>query len=136
MEKSDPKKTSLILITSPLIIYEITFTLFVIYYIQQGTAWFKISCLAIAVSVLTSCVKIFAGYKKWNASSGDHKKILTISLLVNLFFFALYLFCLLVQADQWKIPVSPPLIVIPLLSVPPLISFAAFLYSDTLHSGI
>ena len=130
MEKSDRKNTSLVILTGPLIIYEITFAIFVIYYIQEGITWFKISFLSISISVLIAFFKILSDYRQWN-TSGDNKKAYTISQFANLLYFSLYLFCLLVQADQWKVPFSPHLIIIPSLAIPPLIAFIEFLYSDT-----
>lgn len=131
MERSDSKKASLILRTGPLIIYEITFALFVIYYIKGRIIWFKISFLAIVISGLTSLIKIFFSYYQWNISAGENKKADTLSLFFNFLFFALYLFCLLVQGDQWKMAFSPHLIIIPSLAAPPLIAFAFYFFSDS-----
>jgi hypothetical protein len=135
MEKPDRKNVPLIIITSPLIVYEIAFGIFVIYYIQQGSTWFKVSSLAIAVAATTTFVKILIGYRKWNSSVNDKKKHILI-LVVSFLFFALYLFCLLVQLNQGRVKIAPPLFLIPLLAVPPFVSFAMLLYADTRHSAI
>ena len=134
MEKPNRKNVPLFLITSPLIVYEITFTIFVIYYIQQGSTWFKISSGAIIVAAITAFVKILIGYRKWNAE-GDNKKKYILILVVNFLFFVLYLFCLLVQLSQGRVQGTPPLFFIPLLAIPPFVSFAMFLYADTRHSA-
>jgi hypothetical protein len=134
MENKSPKGKSRIFLATHLLIYQITFALFVIYYIQQGMLWFKISWLAIFVSALTAFTRIISGYKSGRLP-GVKKKMYSISLAVNFIFFALYIFCLLVQLDQWRVPALPPLIVIPLLSVPLLISFASFLYTDIREPG-
>src|ERR1700740_3559179 len=128
MQRAEPKNTRLIFRLAPLIVYEISFSFFVIYYIQGGMIWFKISFIAIAVSFITSVVNILSGYVQSNEPVAGNKRIDTIGLFFNFFFLALYLFCLLVQVDQWGGPLSPRLIVIPFLSAPPLIAFAMFLY--------
>lgn len=131
MERAETKNTRLVFRIAPLVMYEITFSFFVIYYIQGGMTWFKISFVSIAVSFITSVAKIFSAYGQWNEPAGGNKKINTIGLFSNFFFLALYLFCLLVQADQWSGPLAPRIIVIPFLAAPPLIAFAMFLYSDS-----
>jgi uncharacterized membrane protein len=135
MENTSPKGKSSIFLATHLLIYQITFALFVIYYIQQGMLWFKISWIAIVVSALTAFARIISGYKL-NRLTGDNKKIFIISLLGNFLFFALYIFCMLVQKNQWKVLGSPPLVVIPLLAVPLLIAFASFLYTDAREPDI
>ena len=135
MENPGNKNIAFSAATATLIIYEITFTLFVIYYVQGGLTWFRISFMSIAISVFIAFIKTFRDYRQWNASSAPNKK--TISLLADFLFFALYLFCLLVQADQWKAPFLPNLIIIPFLAIPPLAAFIEFLYSDARkHPGV
>jgi hypothetical protein len=131
MERRGSDKASFILRTGPLIIYEITFTLFVIYYVQGGMIWFKISFLSIVISALVSFIKIFLSYRQWNLLPGKNKKTGIPGLFSDFLFFALYLFCLLVQMDQWKMPFTPHFIIIPFLAAPPLIAFAFFLYTDS-----
>jgi 1,4-dihydroxy-2-naphthoate octaprenyltransferase len=134
MAKPDRKKVPPIIIASPLIVYEIAFALFVIYYIQQGALWYNISSLSVAVAAITALVIVLIDFRRWSSSAGTNKKHFRF-LLFNLLFFALYLFCLLVLLNQVNARVSPPLFLIPLLAVPPFISFAAFLYDDSRHSA-
>lgn len=128
MEIQDGKKASLIIRAGPLIIYEITFTLFVIYYIRDEIIWFKLSFFSIVLSFLTSFGKILFSYRDLSESN---KKINELSYFLNFIFFAVYLFCLLVQTDQSKLAFAPHLILIPFLAIPPLIAFVLFLYSDS-----
>jgi hypothetical protein len=129
MEVPDSKKASLIIRAGPLIIYEITFTLFVIYYIRDEMIWFKLSFFSIVLSFLTSFGKILFSYR--DISSESNKKINELGHFFNFIFFAVYLFCLLVQTDQSKLAFAPHLIIIPCLAIPPLAAFVLFLYSDS-----
>jgi uncharacterized membrane protein len=135
MENNSPKGRSPVFHATQLIIYPITFALFVIYYIQQGMFWFKLSWLAIVVSAITAFIKILLSYKKRGVLPRGKQKANTLGIVLNFLFFAIYIFCLLVQIDQWNVPASPPLVVIPLLAIPLLISFALFLYADIRDAG-
>jgi hypothetical protein len=130
MKTKNPDNKPLLLLSSHLIVYEISFALIVIYYIQQGATWFKISFAAICMAELTAIIKTLSLYGKWNKATNEIKKATGINLLVNLSAVALYLFCLLVLANQLKMP-GPPLMLISLTALPPIITFVLFLYSDT-----
>jgi hypothetical protein len=134
MVKSDRKNVPLILITRPLIVYEITFALFVIYYIQQGTTWFTISSGAILLAAITALVNILIGYRKLNVAWNNKKYF--IILAVNFLFFALYLFCFLVQVNKGRVQVLPHFFFIPLLFIPPFVFFIMFLFAESRHSAI
>ena len=124
------------LFTFPLVVYEITFALFVIYYIQPGSLWLSISLISIAVSVLIIFLRIISTYSKWSGVQGPHKKIFLVNLYINFLFFALYLFCFLAHLDQRKEADSPSLVFICLLAAPPLTMYALYLYFDAKQPDI
>lgn len=130
MKKNKHNYSSLIYFIGPLIIYEITFAFFILYYSQQTGDWFRVSYLLICVAFIVAFVRILACFKKWEHSYATDRKAYIICLLSYFTNSVIYLFCLFIQADQWNQPQSPPSILFILLSIPLLLEFILFLAVD------
>jgi hypothetical protein len=122
--------SSLIDFIFPLVVYEITFALYIVFHSQQDRYWFKIAYISMGISFIIALVKTFACYKKWHqVFSLDRKAYLSC---LSFYFVSLlaYLICIFHQADQWYVPASPPVFIFVLLSIPPVIEFIIFLSLD------
>lgn len=110
----------------PLVIYEIIFVLFVVYYSQQDITWFRLAYTGTCIAFVISFIKILLAYKNWR-HDGPDKLSHTVNLICYFTSLLVYIFCLFILAEGWNNPVSPPIIIFILLSIPPVIEFIIFL---------
>ena len=123
--------STLVGIILPLVVYEITFALFVIYYSRQDASSFRITYLAMCIAFITSFIRIVSCYRKWGNAYATDRKLYFVSLLSCFTSFIVYLFSLFIQTHQWNEPAVPSLLVLVLLSIPPLLEFIIFLVAGT-----
>lgn len=130
MNSANHNHSSLIDFILPLVIYEITFALFVVFNAQQDRYWFKIAYISMGISFITALVKAFACYKKWHRVFTINKNAFLTCLVFYFISLVAYLVCIFQQAGQWYVPASPPAFIFILLSVPPVIEFVIYLSLD------
>lgn len=124
--KQNNSRSSLVYSLLPLVIYEIVFVLFVVYYSQQDIAWFRVAYSGTCIAFIIAFVKIIASYRIWQRvypGNSTH----TVGLVCCFASLVAYIFCLFILAESWAKPFSPPIIIFILLSIPPVIEFIIFL---------
>lgn len=129
-KKNKNNYSSLIYFIGPLIVYEIAFVIFILYYSRQNSNWFRISYLLIGIAFIVAFFRILGCFKKWEHSYASNRKAYIICLLSYFTNSVLYIFCLFIQADQWRSLQQPPSLLFILLAVPMLIEFILFLAVD------
>ena len=124
--KVNKGRSTLVYSLLPLVIYEIVFVLFVVYYSQQDITWFRIAYSGTCIAFLIAIIRIFAFYRLWQQAYPVNN-IHTVSLVCCFASLVAYIFCLFILAEGWTNPFSPPIIVFVLLSIPPVIELIIFL---------
>ena len=122
--------SSLVYTLVPLVIYEIIFVLFVVYYSQQDIYWFRSAYIGNCVAFVISFIKILVTYRNWQHEAPG-KLSHTAGLVCYFTSLVVYILCLFILAEGWNNPVSPPIIIFILLSIPPVIEFIIFLSADS-----
>ncbi|MET0393353.1 MAG: hypothetical protein ABW019_09440, partial [Chitinophagaceae bacterium] len=130
-ENNQPTLSTLIGFILPLVLYEITFALFVVYYSRQDASSFRITYLAMCIAFITSFIRIVSCYRKWGNAYATDRKVYFASLLSYFTSFIVYLFSLFIQTHQWNELATPSLLVLILLGIPPLLEFIIFLVAGT-----
>lgn len=113
----------------PLVIYEMIFVLFVVYYSQQDITWFRAAYIGTCIAFIISFIKILITYRNWqHAVPGKLSQ--TVGLVCYFTSLVVYILCLFILVEGWNNPISPPIIIFILLSIPPVIEFIIFLSVD------
>jgi hypothetical protein len=131
MKHNKYSRSSLIYFILPLLVYEIAFAGFVIYYSQQNSSWFRLTYVFICAAFIVAFIKILSCYRKWENAYATDRRTYIISLLAYFTNFIVYLFSLFIQAEQWNSLRPPPTIIFVLLAIPPLLEFIIFLVAGS-----
>lgn len=122
-------RSALVYSLLPLVIYEIVFVLFVVYYSQEDITWFRAAYAGTCIAFIIAFVKILVSYKMWQRVYPGNN-IHTVALVCCFASLVAYIFCLFILAEGWTNPFTPPIIIFILLSIPPVIEFIIFLLLD------
>jgi hypothetical protein len=124
MNKS--KNQKLFHFTLPLVIYEIAFGLYVLFYTLHGVVWFRTAYAAAVLACFFAFIEIHYYLSFLRITGGSHRKEHLAFFVANNLALVLYLLSIIVQAGVRLHSIATgSLLVIILMGLPPLILVAA-----------